>query len=132
MIENVIKIFMVEFSIFSSVELPAKLPFIATANAKQRGSPSLGGASNSYECTTNLTEEMHSDQVKFASLRPSGTNNQKLIETEPVVDKNRFLKGMMYFCVSDLFFKLSEREYLIICYSMCNTECTGSFLNCNK
>uniref|UniRef100_A0A8C3P0L0 Shugoshin C-terminal domain-containing protein n=1 Tax=Cyanoderma ruficeps TaxID=181631 RepID=A0A8C3P0L0_9PASS len=74
-----------------SVELPAKLPFSATANAKLQGSPSLGGASNS-ECTTNLTEEMHSDQVKFASVWPSGTNKQKLIETEPIVDKNRFLK----------------------------------------
>ncbi|XP_068052327.1 shugoshin 2 isoform X2 [Anomalospiza imberbis] len=75
-----------------SVELPAKLPFIATANAKQQGSPSLGEASNSYKCTTNVTEEMHSDQVTFASLLPSGTNNQKFIETEPMVDKNRFLK----------------------------------------
>ncbi|XP_066045333.1 shugoshin 2 [Chamaea fasciata] len=75
-----------------SVQLSAKLPFIATANAKQQGSLSLGGASNSHECTTNLTEEMHSDQVKFASLWPSGTNNQKLIETKPMVDKNRFLK----------------------------------------
>lgn len=107
-IENVIKIFTVEFSLFRSVEVPAKLPFIATANAKQQGSPSLGGASNSYECTTNLTEEMHSDQVKFASLWPSGTNNQKLIGTEPMVDKNRLLKGMMYFYVSGLFFSLSE------------------------
>ncbi|XP_066178686.1 shugoshin 2 [Sylvia atricapilla] len=75
-----------------SVKLPAMLPFIATANAKQQGSPSLGGASNSYKCTTNLTEEIHSDQIKFASLWPSGTNNQKLIETEPMVDKNKFLK----------------------------------------
>ncbi|XP_063255871.1 shugoshin 2 isoform X2 [Prinia subflava] len=75
-----------------SVDLPAKLPVIATANAKQQGSPSLGGASNSYECTTKLTEEMSSDQVKFASLWPSGRNNRKLIETEPMVDMNRFLK----------------------------------------
>ncbi|KAM3667436.1 shugoshin 2 [Ammospiza maritima maritima] len=75
-----------------SVELPAELPFIATANAKQQGSPSLGEASNSYKCTTNLTEEVHSDQVKFASLLSPGTNNQKFIETEPMVDKNRFLK----------------------------------------
>ncbi|XP_057884153.1 shugoshin 2 [Melospiza georgiana] len=75
-----------------SVELPAELPFIATANAKQQGSPSLGEASNSYKCTTNLIEEMHSDQVKFASLLSPGTNNQKFIETEPMVDKNRFLK----------------------------------------
>ncbi|XP_033371961.1 shugoshin 2 isoform X2 [Parus major] len=75
-----------------SVELPAKLPFIATANAKQQGSSSLGGASNSHKHTTNLTEEMHSDQVNFASLLPSGTNKQKLVETEPMVDKNRFLK----------------------------------------
>lgn len=108
MIENVIKIFTVEFSLFRSVELPAKLPFIARANAKQQAIPCLGGASNSYECTTNLTEEMHSDQVKFASLWLSVTNNQKLIETEQMVDNNRLLKGMMYFCVSDLFFKLSE------------------------
>lgn len=75
-----------------SVELSAKLPYIATANAKQQGSPSLGEASNPYKCITNLTEEMHADQIKFASLLPSGTNNQKLIETEPMVDKNRFLK----------------------------------------
>ncbi|XP_064574377.1 shugoshin 2 [Zonotrichia leucophrys gambelii] len=75
-----------------SVELPAELPFIATVNAKQQGSPSLGEASNSYKCATNLTEEVHSDQVKFASLLSPGTNNQKFIETEPVVDKNRFLK----------------------------------------
>ncbi|KAF4799627.1 shugoshin 2 [Turdus rufiventris] len=75
-----------------SVELPAKLPFVATANAKQQGSLSLGEASNSYKCITNSTEEMHSGQVKFASLLPSGTSNQKLIETEPMVDKNRFLK----------------------------------------
>lgn len=108
MIENVIKSFKAKFSLFRSVELPANLPFIATANAEQQGSPSLGTASNSYKCTTNVTEEVHSDQVKFASLLPSGTNNQKLIETEPMVDKNRFLKGMMYFCVRDLFFKLSE------------------------
>lgn len=122
MIENVIKIFTVEFSLFRSVDLPAKLPFIATANTKQQGSPSLRGASNSYECTTDLIEEMHSDQVTFASLWPSGTNNLKLIETEPMVDKNRFSKGMMYFCVSDLFFKPSENQYLMIYYSMCNTE----------
>ncbi|KAL2302500.1 hypothetical protein Nmel_009929 [Mimus melanotis] len=75
-----------------SVELPAKLPYIATANAKQQGSPSLGEASNPYKCITNSTEEMHSDQVEFAALLPSATNNQKLIETEPMVDKNRFLK----------------------------------------
>ncbi|XP_036243131.1 shugoshin 2 isoform X2 [Molothrus ater] len=75
-----------------SVELPAELPFIATANAKQQGSPSLGEASNSYKCTTNLTEEVHSDQVKFASLLSPGANNQKFIETESMVDKNRFLK----------------------------------------
>ncbi|KAM4775853.1 shugoshin 2 isoform 2-T3 [Cyanocitta cristata] len=75
-----------------SVELPAKLPFIATANAKQQGSPSQGETSSSYKCTTNLTEEMHSDQVKFASSLPSGTNSQDLIETETMVDKNRFLK----------------------------------------
>ncbi|XP_039552934.1 shugoshin 2 [Passer montanus] len=75
-----------------SLELPAKLPFIATANAKQQGSPSLGKASNSYKCSTNFTEELHSDQVKFASLLSPGTNNQKFIETEPMVDKNRFLK----------------------------------------
>ncbi|XP_017583857.1 PREDICTED: shugoshin 2 isoform X2 [Corvus brachyrhynchos] len=75
-----------------SVELPAKLPFIATANAKQQGSPSQGETSSSYKCTTNLTEAMHSDQVKFASSLPSGTNNQNLIETETMVDKNRFLK----------------------------------------
>lgn len=106
--ENVIKIFTVKFSLFRSVELPAELPFIATAKAKQQGSPSLGEASNSYKCTTNLTEEVHSDQVKFASLLSPGTNNQKFIETEPMVDKNRFLKGMMYFCESDLFFMLSE------------------------
>ncbi|XP_037999423.1 shugoshin 2 isoform X2 [Motacilla alba alba] len=75
-----------------SAELPAKLPLIATANAKQQGSPSLGEASNSYKCTTNLTEQVHSDQVKFASLLSPGTNNQKFIETEPMVDNNRFLK----------------------------------------
>lgn len=132
MIENVIKVFTVKFSLFRSVELPAKLPFVATANAKQQGSLFLGEASNSYKCITNWTEEMHSGQVKFASLLPSGTNNQKLIETEPTVDKNRFLKGTMYYCVSDLFFKLSENSYLIIHYSVCNTKGIVRFLNHNK
>ncbi|XP_059709327.1 shugoshin 2 [Haemorhous mexicanus] len=75
-----------------ALELPAKLPFNAAANAKQQGSPSLSEASNSYKCTPNLTEEVYSDRVKFASLLSPGTNNQNFIETEPVVDKNRFLK----------------------------------------
>ncbi|XP_027534011.1 shugoshin 2 [Neopelma chrysocephalum] len=78
-----------------SVELPLRLPLIGTANAKQQGSPSLGEIPNSYKCTTNLSEEVHSDQLKFASSLPSGTNNQKLIETDPVetaVDKNKFFK----------------------------------------
>lgn len=97
--ENVINIFTVKFSLFRTLELPAKLPFNAAANAKQQGSPSLDEASNSYKCTPNLTEEVHSDRVKFALLLSPGTNNQNFIETEPMVDKNRFLKGMMYFCV---------------------------------
>ncbi|XP_027581522.1 shugoshin 2 isoform X1 [Pipra filicauda] len=78
-----------------SVELPVRLPLIETANAKQQGSPSLGEILNSYKCTANLSEEVHSDQLKFASSLPSGTNNQKLIETDPVetaVDKNKFFK----------------------------------------
>ncbi|XP_027492371.1 shugoshin 2 isoform X2 [Corapipo altera] len=77
------------------VELPVRLPLIGTANAKQQGSPSLGEIPNSYKCTTNLSEEGHSDQLKFASSLPSGTNNQELIETDPVetaVDKNKFFK----------------------------------------
>ncbi|XP_030341472.1 shugoshin 2 isoform X2 [Strigops habroptila] len=78
-----------------SVELPVKLPLIATANAKQQGSPSVCEIPNSYKCTTTLTEEMRSDQVKFALSLPSGTNNQKLIEIDSVettVDKNIFFK----------------------------------------
>ncbi|KAJ7394989.1 shugoshin 2 isoform X3 [Pitangus sulphuratus] len=78
------------------VELPVRLPLIGAANAKQQSSPSLGEMTNSHECTINLSEEVHSDQITFASSLPSGTNNQKLIETNPVetaVDKNKFLKG---------------------------------------
>ncbi|XP_075009671.1 shugoshin 2 [Calonectris borealis] len=78
-----------------SVELPVKLPLIATANAKQQDSPSVCEIPNSYKCTTVLSKEMHSDQVKYALSLPSGTNNQKLIEIDPVettVDKNMFLK----------------------------------------
>ncbi|XP_032548625.1 shugoshin 2 [Chiroxiphia lanceolata] len=78
-----------------SVELPVKLPLIGTANAKQQVSPSLGEIPNSYKCTTHLSEEVHSDQLKFASSLPSGPNNQKLIETDPVetaVDKNKFFE----------------------------------------
>ncbi|KAM6200384.1 shugoshin 2 [Sarcoramphus papa] len=91
-----------------SAELPVKLPLIATANAKQQDSPSVCEIPNSYKCTTILSKEMHSDQFKFALSLPSGTNNQKLIEIDPVettVDKNIFLKGMMYFCTGDLFFR---------------------------
>ncbi|XP_010117462.1 PREDICTED: shugoshin-like 2, partial [Chlamydotis macqueenii] len=78
-----------------SVELPVKLPLIATANAKQQDSPSVCEIPNSFKCTTSLSKEMHSDQVRFALSLPSGTNNQKLIEIDPVettVDKNIFLK----------------------------------------
>ncbi|XP_027735891.1 shugoshin 2 isoform X2 [Empidonax traillii] len=78
-----------------SAELPVRLPLIGAANAKQQSSPSLGEMLNSYKCTNDLSEEVHSDQIKFASSLPSGTNNQKLIETDPVetaVDKNKFLK----------------------------------------
>ncbi|XP_009581379.1 PREDICTED: shugoshin-like 2, partial [Fulmarus glacialis] len=78
-----------------SVELPVKLPLIATANAKQQDSPSVCEIPNSYKCTTVLSKEMNSDQVKYALSLPSGTNNQKLIEIDPVettVDKNIFLK----------------------------------------
>ncbi|XP_010010376.1 PREDICTED: shugoshin-like 2 [Nestor notabilis] len=78
-----------------SVELPVKLPLIATANAKQQGSPSVCEISNPYKCTTTLPKEMHSDQVRCALSLPSGTNNQKLIEIDSVettVDKNTFFK----------------------------------------
>ena len=108
MLENVIKIFTVKFPLFRSVELPVRLPLIGTANAKQQSSLSLGEILNFYKCTTDLSEEVHSDQIKFASSLPSATNNQKLIETDPVetaVDKNKFFKGMMYFCPGDLLFR---------------------------
>ncbi|KAM6080396.1 shugoshin 2, partial [Theristicus caerulescens] len=78
-----------------SVELPVKLPLIAKTNAKQQDSPSVCEISNSYKCTTILSKEMDSDQVKHALPFPSGTNNQKLIEIDPVettIDKNMFLK----------------------------------------
>ncbi|XP_074685620.1 shugoshin 2 [Strix aluco] len=77
-----------------SVELPVKLPLIATANAKQQDSPSVCEIPNSYKCTTILSKKMHSDQFKLALSLPSGTNNQKLIEIDPVeasID-NIFLK----------------------------------------
>ncbi|KAM9548949.1 shugoshin 2 isoform 1-T3 [Guaruba guarouba] len=77
-----------------SLELPVKLPLIATANAKQQDRPSVCELPNSYKCTTILPKEMHSDQVKFALLLPSGTN-QKLIEIDSVettIDKNTFCK----------------------------------------
>ncbi|XP_064014358.1 shugoshin 2 isoform X2 [Pogoniulus pusillus] len=61
-----------------------KLPLIATADAKQQDSPSLCGITNSYNYTTIVTKEMHSDQVRFALSLPSGTNNQELIETDPL------------------------------------------------
>ncbi|XP_074452122.1 shugoshin 2 [Larus michahellis] len=78
-----------------SVELPVKLPLIATANTKQQDSPSVCEIPNSYKSTAILSKERHSDQVKFALPLPSGKNNQKLIEIQPVettVDKNIFLK----------------------------------------
>lgn len=81
-----------------------KLPLLATANAKQQDRPSVCELPNSHKCTTILPKEMHSDQVKFALSLPSGTNNQKLIEIDSVettIDKNIFLKGMLYFCTAD-------------------------------
>lgn len=81
-----------------------KLPLLATANAKQQDRPSVCELPNSRKCTTILPKEMHSDQVKFALSLPSGTNNQKLIEIDSVettIDKNIFLKGMLYFCTAD-------------------------------
>ncbi|KAJ7408095.1 shugoshin 2 isoform X3 [Willisornis vidua] len=75
------------------VELPVKLPLIATAN--QQGGPSVWETPNSCQCTAELAEEAHSDQVKFASPLPSGTNSQELVETDPVevtVDKSKFFK----------------------------------------
>ncbi|XP_069716925.1 shugoshin 2 [Phaenicophaeus curvirostris] len=77
------------------VELPVELPSVTTANAKQQDSASVSGIPNSYKCTTVLSMEMHSDQDKFASLFPCGTNNEKLIETDPVEttsDKTIFSK----------------------------------------
>ncbi|XP_065526674.1 shugoshin 2 [Lathamus discolor] len=78
-----------------SVELPVKLPLIATANAKQQDRPSVCELPNSHKRTTILPKEMHSDQVKFALSLPSCTNNQKLIEIDSVettIDKNIFFK----------------------------------------
>ncbi|XP_061233429.1 shugoshin 2 isoform X2 [Neopsephotus bourkii] len=78
-----------------SLELPVKLPLIATANAKQQDRPSLYELPNSPKCTTILPKRMHSGQVKFALSLPSGTNNQKLIEIDSVettIDKNIFFK----------------------------------------
>ncbi|XP_071419082.1 shugoshin 2, partial [Pithys albifrons albifrons] len=75
------------------VELPVKLPLIATAN--QQGGPSVWEIPNSCQCPTELAKEAHSEQVKFASPLPSGTNSQKLVETDPVeitVDKSQFFK----------------------------------------
>ncbi|KAM6348558.1 shugoshin 2 [Alca torda] len=80
-----------------SVELPVKLPLIATANTKQQDSTSVCEIPNSYKSTAILSKERHSDQVKFALPLPSGKNNQKLIEIQPAettVDRNIFLKGV--------------------------------------
>lgn len=88
--------------------MPAELPLVATVGAKQQDSPSLCEITNSYNYTTILTKEMHSDQVKFALSLPSGTNIQKLIETDPLetaFDENISLKGMMFFCTYDLFWR---------------------------
>ncbi|XP_009077047.1 PREDICTED: shugoshin-like 2, partial [Acanthisitta chloris] len=81
-----------------SVELPVKLPLILRANAKEQGSPPLGEIPNYYKCTTNFSKEMRSDQVKLASSLPSGTNNQKLIEIDPVetaVDKQILKENLL-------------------------------------
>ncbi|KAM6398069.1 shugoshin 2, partial [Pluvialis apricaria] len=78
-----------------SVELPVKIPLIATANAEQQDSHSVCEIPNSYKSTAILSKERHLDQMKFALSLPSGKNNQKLIEIEPMettVDKNIFLK----------------------------------------
>ncbi|XP_065493311.1 shugoshin 2 [Caloenas nicobarica] len=78
-----------------SVELPAKLPLIATANAQQQDSPLVCEIPNPFKCTTTLSKEMHSDLVKFVLSLPSGTNNQKFIEIDPLettIDKNISLK----------------------------------------
>lgn len=85
-----------------------KLPLIATANGNQQDRPSVCEIPNSYQGTASLSKEMHADQVKCALLLPSGTNSQKLMEIDPVettVEKNIFLKGMMYSCAGDLFFR---------------------------
>ncbi|PKK19614.1 hypothetical protein A306_00011859 [Columba livia] len=78
-----------------SVELPLKLPLVATANAQQQDSPLVCEIPNPPKCTTTLSKEMHSDQVTFVLSAPSGTNNQKFIETDPVettIDKKISLK----------------------------------------
>ncbi|XP_067994036.1 shugoshin 2 isoform X3 [Melanerpes formicivorus] len=78
------------------VDLPAELPLIATVGAKEQDSPSLCEITNSYNYTTIMTKKMHSDQVEFALSLPSGTNIQKLIETDPLetaLDENVSLKG---------------------------------------
>lgn len=85
-----------------------KLPLIATADAKQQDSPSLCEITNSYNYTTIVTKEMHSDQVRFALPLPSGTNNQELIETDPLetaFNESISLKGMTYFCTDNLFLR---------------------------
>uniref|UniRef100_A0A8C6JZ87 Uncharacterized protein n=1 Tax=Melopsittacus undulatus TaxID=13146 RepID=A0A8C6JZ87_MELUD len=87
-----------------SLELPVKLPLIATANAKQQDRPSVCELPNSHKCTTILPKEMHSDQVKFALSLPSGTNNQKLIEIDSVettIDKNIFFKDAKIFLFAE-------------------------------
>ncbi|XP_069637858.1 shugoshin 2 isoform X2 [Haliaeetus albicilla] len=78
-----------------SVELPVKLPLIATANGNQQDRPSVCEIPNSYKGIASLSKEMHADQVKCALSLPSGTNSQKLMETDPVetpVEKKIFLK----------------------------------------
>lgn len=85
-----------------------KLPLVATANAQQQDSPLVCEIPNPPKCTTTLSKEMHSDQVTFVLSAPSGTNNQKFIETDPVettIDKKISLKGRRYFCTADLFSK---------------------------
>ncbi|PKU48281.1 shugoshin-like 2 [Limosa lapponica baueri] len=87
-----------------SVELPVKLPLIATANEKQQDSPSVCEIPNFNKSTTILSKERHSDQVKFSLSLPSGKNNQKLIEIEPVettIDKNSMIKDSDIFLFAE-------------------------------
>ncbi|XP_064371252.1 shugoshin 2 isoform X2 [Dromaius novaehollandiae] len=78
-----------------SLELPVKLPLIATSNAKQQDSPSVCEVLNSCKSTTVLSKEIHSDQLRCALSLPSDKNNQKsneIDQVEATVDTKTFLK----------------------------------------